>query len=45
MTAQMINILTEQNVQRSIASLWEDDVLITPDLGTLARPTSTAAAS
>jgi NTE family protein len=34
-TAQMINILTEQNVQRSIASLWEDDVLVTPDLGTL----------
>jgi len=34
-TAQMINILTEQNVQRSIASLWEDDVLITPELGKL----------
>lgn len=34
-TAQMINILTEQNVQRSLASLWEDDVLITPELGKL----------
>jgi len=34
-TAQMINILTEQNVQRSIASLWEEDVLITPGLGVL----------
>lgn len=34
-TAQMINILTEQNVQRSIASLWEEDVLITPSLGQL----------
>ena len=34
-TAQMINILTEQNVQRSIASLWEDDLLITPELGKL----------
>ncbi|MFY8119691.1 MAG: patatin-like phospholipase family protein, partial [Roseateles sp.] len=34
-TSQMINILTEQNVQRSLASLWEDDVLITPDLGQL----------
>ncbi|HEX2011848.1 MAG TPA: patatin, partial [Roseateles sp.] len=32
---QMINILTEQNVQRSIASLWEDDLLITPELGKL----------
>lgn len=34
-TAQMINILTEQNVQRSIASLWEEDVLVTPALGSL----------
>jgi NTE family protein len=34
-TTQMINILTEQNVQRSLASLWEDDVLITPELGQL----------
>ncbi|MCX2863052.1 patatin-like phospholipase family protein [Paucibacter sp. PLA-PC-4] len=34
-TAQMINILTEQNVQRSIASLWAEDVLITPELGKL----------
>ena len=31
-TAQMINILTEQNVQRSIASLWQEDLLITPQL-------------
>jgi len=36
LTAQMINILTEQNVQRSIASLHEgEDLLITPNLGTL----------
>lgn len=35
LTAQMINILTEQNVQRSLASLWEQDVLITPELGKL----------
>ncbi|MDN3922451.1 patatin-like phospholipase family protein [Roseateles violae] len=34
-TAQMINILTEQNVQRSIASLGEQDLLITPLLGEL----------
>ncbi|WP_315651286.1 patatin-like phospholipase family protein [Roseateles aquae] len=34
-TAQMINILTEQNVQRSIASLWNEDLLITPHLGQL----------
>jgi len=33
LTAQMINILTEQNVQRSLASLTAADVLITPDLG------------
>lgn len=30
--AQMVNLLTEQNVQRSIAALREDDLLITPDL-------------
>ncbi|MCH7343339.1 patatin-like phospholipase family protein [Pelomonas sp. CA6] len=35
LTAQMINILTEQNVQRSLATLDEDDVLITPRLGKL----------
>jgi NTE family protein len=36
LTAQMINILTEQNVRRSIASLNADhDILISPDLGTL----------
>ena len=34
-TAQMITILTEQNVQRSIASLGEGDLLITPDLAKL----------
>jgi NTE family protein len=32
-TAQMINILTEQNVQASIASLGRDDILIEPALG------------
>lgn len=32
LTAQMINILTEQNVQRSIASLTARDLLIRPDL-------------
>ncbi|WP_165456694.1 patatin-like phospholipase family protein [Aquabacterium lacunae] len=31
-TAQMISILTEQNVQRSLASLQPDDVLIAPVL-------------
>ena len=31
-TSQMVNILTEQNVKRSLASLWDDDLLITPDL-------------
>ena len=31
-TAQMINILTEQNVQRSLATLTPQDVLITPQL-------------
>jgi NTE family protein len=32
---QMITILTEQNVQRSIATLKADDVLINPSLGAL----------
>lgn len=32
-TAQMINILTEQNVQRSLASLTPRDLLLTPELG------------
>ncbi|WP_158218897.1 patatin-like phospholipase family protein [Roseateles aquatilis] len=36
LTAQMINILTEQNVQRSIASMTAgEDLLITPKLGKL----------
>jgi NTE family protein len=35
LTAQMINILTEQNVQRSLARLTPHDVLIAPDLGKL----------
>jgi NTE family protein len=35
LTAQMINILTEQNVQRSLASLKPQDVLIVPALGEL----------
>ena len=30
---QMINILTEQNVQRSLGELRQGDILITPDLG------------
>ncbi|HKX93262.1 MAG TPA: patatin-like phospholipase family protein, partial [Methylibium sp.] len=34
-TAQMINILTEQNVQRSIATLTARDLLIAPPLGAL----------
>lgn len=34
-TAQMINILTEQNVQRSLQSLKPDDVLIAPTLDNL----------
>ncbi|HWH73720.1 MAG TPA: patatin-like phospholipase family protein, partial [Methylibium sp.] len=34
-TAQMINILTEQNVQRSLATLTERDLLIAPPLGSL----------
>ena len=32
LTAQMINILTEQNVQRSLALLRTDDVLVRPQL-------------
>jgi NTE family protein len=32
LTAQMINILTEQNVQRSLALLRADDVLVRPQL-------------
>ncbi len=32
-TFQMIGILTEQNVQKSLASLGQDDVLILPELG------------
>lgn len=35
LTAQMISILTEQNVQRSLATLGPGDVLISPPLGTL----------
>jgi NTE family protein len=35
LTAQMINILTEQNVQRSLASLRERDLLLSPALGAL----------
>lgn len=35
LTAQMINILTEQNVQRSLATMGPRDVLIAPDLATL----------
>jgi len=34
-TGQMINILTEQNVQRSLATLGPKDVLISPALGEL----------
>lgn len=34
-TLQMINILTEQNVNRSIALLTPDDLLLQPDLGGL----------
>ena len=34
-TRQMINILTEQNVRRSLESLTPADLLLTPDLGTL----------
>ncbi len=32
-TAQMINILTEQNVQRSLATLGPHDVLVSPNMG------------
>jgi len=32
-TGQMINILTEQNVQASLDSLRSDDILIVPELG------------
>ncbi len=32
-TSQMINILTEQNVQASLAQLGPQDVLVTPELG------------
>jgi NTE family protein len=32
-SAQMINILTEQNVQRSLRTLTSEDVLISPELG------------
>jgi NTE family protein len=35
LTGQMINILTEQNVQRSLATLAPGDLLIQPDLGQL----------
>jgi NTE family protein len=34
-TAQMINILTEQNVQRSLATLGARDILVAPPLGAL----------
>jgi NTE family protein len=35
LTQQMINILTEQNVQRSLATLQPQDVLVAPNLGAL----------
>ncbi|HEY1091336.1 MAG TPA: patatin-like phospholipase family protein, partial [Burkholderiaceae bacterium] len=35
LTGQMIAILIEQNVQRSLNSLWAQDLLITPSLGRL----------
>jgi NTE family protein len=35
LTAQMLNLLTEQNVQRSLATLRPGDVLIAPPLGPL----------
>lgn len=35
LTTQMLNILTEQNVQRSLTLLRQDDVLIQPSLGEL----------
>jgi NTE family protein len=34
-TAQMVNLLTEQNVQASLATLKPGDVYIQPDLGTI----------
>lgn len=34
-TAQMVNILTEQNVRASIATLTTQDLLVQPDLGKL----------
>ena len=34
-TVQMINILTEQNVQRSIGTLTRSDLLLAPPLGTV----------
>ena len=34
-TTQMVNILTEQNVQASIATLTRDDLLLAPPLGQL----------
>ncbi len=34
-TSQMINILTEQNVQRSLATMSARDVLVSPQLGAL----------
>ena len=34
-TAQMIGILTHQNVERSLASLTGQDIYISPDLGTI----------
>lgn len=35
LTSQMLNILTEQNVQRSLAQLKPQDVLVQPSLGAL----------
>jgi NTE family protein len=35
LTTQMVNILTEQNVQRSLATLTPRDVLIAPQLGAI----------
>ena len=34
-SAQMVNILTEQNVTRSLATLKPNDIYIKPDLGTI----------
>ena len=34
-SAQMVNILTEQNVTRSLATLKHSDIYIKPDLGTI----------